>query len=366
VLPRGAKLVQADLARTLDEIARKGVKGFYEGPVAEQIVASVNGAGGRMNLADLASYKAVERKAVRGTYRGFEVVSMPPPSSGGVHVIQLLNLLGGYDLAATGAGSADTLHLMAEAMKLAYADRSEYLGDPDFVKVPVGALTSKAYAGAQRGQITRERARPASEIRPGVLTPYESDQTTHFSIMDRFGNAVSNTYTLNFSYGVGMVAAGTGVLLNNELDDFAAKPGVPNAFGLIGGDANAPGPMKRPLSSMSPTIMLKDGKVMLVTGSPGGSRIISTVLQQIVGVVDHGLDIGEAGTAPRMHHQWAPDELVVERGLSPDTLRLLRERGHRIVERPTSGSIQTIQATKQGLLGFSDLRQRGTLAAGHD
>lgn len=366
VLPRGARLVQADLAATLDTIARKGVRGFYEGPVGEKIVASVTAAGGRMSLEDLAAYRIVERKAVRGRYRGFDVVSMPPPSSGGVHIIQLLNILEGYDLAAMGAGSADALHVMAEAMKLAYADRSLYLGDPDFVTVPVTGLTAKGYAAKLREVIDMTRAKPAAEIRPGAPQPFESDQTTHFSVVDRFGNAVSNTYTLNFSYGVGLVAAGTGVLLNNEMDDFAAKAGVPNAFGLIGGDANAPQAGKRPLSSMSPTLVLKDGQVVLVTGSPGGSRIISTVLQQITGIIDHRQELGDAVTAPRMHHQWSPDELVVERGLSPDTLHLLRGRGHKIVERATSGSVQTIQRVPEGWLGFADQRQRGTLAAGHD
>jgi gamma-glutamyltranspeptidase/glutathione hydrolase len=251
-------------------------------------------------------------------------------------------------------------------MKPAYADRSEYLGDPGFVQVPVKQLVSKKYAEARRAEITMDKARPAREIKPGNLAPYESDQTTHYSIIDSEGNAVANTYTLNFSYGVGMVAEGTGILLNNELDDFAAKAGVPNGYGLIGGDANAPAPGKRPLSSMSPTLVLKGGKVYLVTGSPGGSRIITTVLQVISNVIDHGMNVQEAVSAPRIHHQWLPDELRVERGLSIDTVRILESRGHKVVVTPTSGSAQTIMVTPQGsLAGAADTRQRGTLASGY-
>ena len=365
-LMRGDRLLQTDLAQTLSTIAAKGTKGFYEGPVAEKIVAAVNSAGGAMTVADLASYKVYEREPVRGTYRGFEIVSMPPPSSGGTHIIQILNMLEGYRLNEMGAHSADTLHVMTEAMKPAYADRSEYLGDPGFVQVPVKQLLSKKYAEARRAEITMDKARPAREIKPGNLAPYESDQTTHYSIIDSEGNAVANTYTLNFSYGVGMVAEGTGILLNNELDDFAAKAGVPNGYGLVGGDANAPAPGKRPLSSMSPTLVLKDGKVYLVTGSPGGSRIITTVLQVISNVIDHGMNVQEAVSAPRIHHQWLPDELRVERGLSIDTVRILESRGHKVVVTPTSGSAQTIMVTPQGsLAGAADTRQRGTLASGY-
>lgn len=364
-LVRGDRLVQADLARTLSTIAAKGVKGFYEGPVAEKIVAAVNGAGGNMSLADLATYKVFEREPVRGTYRGFEIISMPPPSSGGIHIIQILNMLEGYKLSEMGAQSADTLHVMTEAMKPAYADRSEYLGDPGFVQVPVKQLLSKKYAEARSAEISMEKARPARDIKPGNLAPYESDQTTHYSIIDADGNAVANTYTLNFSYGLGLVAEGTGVLLNNELDDFAAKAGVPNGFGLIGGDANAPGPGKRPLSSMSPTIVMKDGQVYLVTGSPGGSRIITTVLQVISNIIDHGMNVQEAVSAPRIHHQWLPDELRTERGFSIDTIRILESRGHKVVIAPVSGSAQTIMMTPRGPAGAADTRQRGTLASGY-
>ena len=273
---------------------------------------------------------------MRGTYRGYDIASMPPPSSGGVHLMQILNILEGFPLRESGAGSAATYHLMIEAMKPAYADRAEFLGDPAFVKVPVAGLTSKRYAAEQRKAIDPERARPAQSIRAGNPAAHEGDNTTHYSVVDAQGNAVANTYTLNFSYGLGLVADGTGILLNNELDDFAAKPGAPNAYGLVGGDANAPGPGKRPLSSMSPTIVFRDGRVMLVTGTPGGSRIITMVVQVILNVIDHQMNIAEAVAAPRIHHQWLPDQVFAERGLSPDTIRLLEARGHKVLRRRPS------------------------------
>ena len=365
VLQPGQSLVQADLAGVLDAIARDGPSAFYQGSIAEKIVASVREAGGRMTAADLANYRAIERPVVRGSYRGYAVLSMPPPSSGGVHLIQILNILEGFPLRETGAESAATLHLMIEAMKLAYADRAEFLGDPDFVKVPVAGLTSKRYAAALREKIDLERARPANSIRAGNPAAHEGDNTTHYSVVDSAGNAVANTYTLNFSYGLGLVAEGTGIILNNELDDFAAKPGVPNAYGLVGGDANAPGPNKRPLSSMSPTIVLKDGKPFLVTGSPGGSRIITTVLQVALNVIDHRMNIAEAVTAPRIHHQWLPEEVAAERGFSSDTLRLLESRGHTVKVGNTSGSAHSIMAMPEGLAGAADTRQRGTKAEGY-
>jgi gamma-glutamyltranspeptidase / glutathione hydrolase len=329
-------------------------------------VSAVQAAGGRMTMEDLASYRAVEREPVSGTYRGYTIVSMPPPSSGGAHIVEILNILEGYPLREQGLNSAASLHEMAEAEKLAYADRAAWLGDPDFVKIPLAGLLSKPYAEHLRSLISPDRARPAADIRPGEPQRYESDQTTHFSIVDGDGDAVANTYTLNLPYGCGLVADGTGILLNNELDDFAAKPGAANAFGLMGGDANAPGSQKRPLSSMSPTLVFKDGKLLMATGSPGGSHIITTVLQIIVNVIDHGLNVAEAENAPRAHDQLFPDELRIERGMSPDTIRLLEAMGHKVVVREAMGSANTIVRLPDGeLAGASDLRQRGTLAVGY-
>jgi gamma-glutamyltranspeptidase / glutathione hydrolase len=302
---------------------------------------------------------------VRGTYRGFEIVSMPPPSSGGVHIVQILNTLEDVPISEFGPNSASTIHHMAEAMKYAYADRSEYLGDPDFVDVPIDALTSKDYAKAIRAKIDPDRAAAAADIKPGDLAPYESPNTTHFSVVDKDGNAVANTYTINFSYGTGLVADGTGILLNNELDDFSAKPGTPNAYGLIGGDANAVEPRKRPLSSMSPTLVLEDGRPFLVTGSPGGSRIITTTLQVIMNVIDHDMNVAEATLAPRIHHQWLPDELRIEEGISPDTIRLLEQKGHVVSVQDAMGSTQSIMVTDDGLFGSSDPRRAGSLTLGY-
>jgi gamma-glutamyltranspeptidase / glutathione hydrolase len=362
----GDHIALDDLAGTLEMIANQGSAGFYSGPVAQKIVNAVQAAGGRMTMEDLASYRAVEREPVSGTYRGYTIVSMPPPSSGGAHIIEILNILEGYPLGEQGLNSAASLHEMAEAEKLAYADRAAYLGDPDFVKIPLAGLLSKAYAEHLRSLISPDHARPAADIRPGEPQRYESDQTTHFSIVDSDGDAVANTYTLNLPYGCGLVADGTGVLLNNELDDFAAKPGAANYFGLMGGDANAPAPTKRPLSSMSPTLVFKDGKLLMATGSPGGSRIITTVLQIIVNVIDHGLNVAEAENAPRAHDQLFPDELRIERGMSPDTIRLLEAMGHKVVLGEAMGSANTIVRAPDGeLTGASDLRQRGTLAVGY-
>jgi gamma-glutamyltranspeptidase / glutathione hydrolase len=364
-LTHGERLVQDDLAASLQAIADGGPRAFYQGPLAGKMIAALKASGGIMTLDDLKNYQAIERPAVRGSYRGYQVASMPPPSSGGVHLLQILNILEGFPLRESGSGAAATLHLMIEAMKPAYADRAEFLGDPAFVKVPVTGLTSKRYAEGQRAAIDPERARPAQAIRAGNPAAHEGDNTTHYSVVDAQGNAVANTYTLNFSYGLGLVAEGTGILLNNELDDFAAKAGVPNAYGLVGGDANAPGPGKRPLSSMSPTIVLRDGRVFLVTGTPGGSRIITMVLQVILNVIDHQMNVAEAIAAPRIHHQWLPDQAVAERGFSPDTLRLLAQKGHKVVTGATFGSANSILVTPEGLTGAADPRQRGTLAEGY-
>ena len=365
ILARGDRLVQTELADTLALIAKDGPRAFYEGPLAEKTVAAIRTAGGVMTLDDLRYYRPVVRAPVRGNYRGFEIASMSPPSSGGVHIIQMLNLLEAYPLGALKAGSAETQHLMIEAMKLAYADRATFLGDPDFVHVPVEQLISKTYAEQRRAGIDPLRARPAAEIRAGNPAPVEGKHTGHFSIVDQFGNAVANTYTLNFNYGLGLIVDGAGFLLNNELDDFAAKPGAPNAFGLLGGDANAPGPGKRPLSSMSPTIVFKDGKPFLVTGSPGGSRIITVVLQVILNAIDHQMPIAEAVAMPRIHHQWLPDEVSIERGLPPEAIEALVARGHKIRLREPAGAAHSIQVTPEGLFGGPDERRAGATAAGH-
>jgi gamma-glutamyltranspeptidase/glutathione hydrolase len=361
---RGTKLVQDDLAGVLERIGEAGARGFYEGPVAERIVAAVNAAGGRMTLDDMRSYAAVERAPVHGTYRGYEILSMPPPSSGGVLVVELLNILEGFGLGKASSYAAADLHLMAEAMKLVYADRAEYLGDPDHVPVPLRGLTSKSYAAKLRERISPTSAMPAG-IRPLDPTAHESAETTHFSIVDAAGNAVATTTTLNFSYGLGLVADGTGILLNNELDDFAAAPGVPNAYGLTGNAANAPGPRRRPLSSMAPTMVFRDGALVLVTGSPGGSRIVTIVTELVLDVLDRGMNIAEATEAPRIHHQGRPDVLEVERGLSSDTIRLLEGLGHQVRVRDAWGSAQSIHRMPGLLLGAADTRQRGTLAAGY-
>jgi gamma-glutamyltranspeptidase/glutathione hydrolase len=361
----GERLVQKDLARSLRQIAERGAGAFYQGAIADQIVADMQQHGGLITREDLAGYRALLREPTRGTYRGYQIASMPPPSSGGVLLVEMLNVLEGYPIAFLGHNSAATIHLMTETMKLAYADRSKYLGDPDYFDVPAAALTSKAYARAQRARIDPYRARPSTQISPGAPTKYESPDTTHFSVMDRAGNVVSNTYTLNFWFGTGIVADGTGILLNNEMDDFSAKPGVPNAYGLIGGEANAIEPGKRPLSSMTPTIVFKDGKPYLATGTPGGSHIITTVLQIIMNVIDHHMNIAAATAAPRFHHQWLPDVLRMETGFSPDTVAILRARGHDVEVKDAMGSAESVMRTQEGFFGAADPRTPSAQAVGY-
>jgi gamma-glutamyltranspeptidase/glutathione hydrolase len=360
----GELFIQRDLAATLQRISDFGYREFYQGETAALIVDEMKRHGGLITLEDLAQYSPAIRKPVMGTYRGYDVFSMPPPSSGGVHVLQILNILEGFPVSQLGHNSAATVHLMAEAMKLAYADRSRYLGDEDFVDVPQQGLVSKEYAAMLRQNISKATATPSATILPGDPLPYESDETTHFSIVDQYGNAVSNTYTINFSYGSGIVVDGAGFLLNNEMDDFSAKPGEPNAYGLIGGEANKIEPGKRMLSSMSPTIVKKDGKVFLVTGSPGGSRIITTTVQVIMNVIDHGLNILSAVSAPRIHHQWLPDELRIEEGVSPDTVSLLEKIGHTVVQKSAMGATQSILVKDGTLYGGADPRRSTSLAAG--
>ncbi len=361
----GERLVQADLAKSLHQIAEKGPAAFYRGKIAKRIVDSVKAHGGVMTLGDLSAYRPALRQPLTGTYRDHTIVTMPPPSSG-CHVIQILNILEHFPLRHLGHNSAETIHLLAEAMKLAYADRSRYLGDPDAVEIPIERLLSKDYAAKLRSKISRGWAVPADQVMPAYTLPHESPETTHFSIVDRFGNVVANTYTINFSYGSGLVAEGTGILLNNEMDDFSAAPGQPNAFGFIGAEANAIAPGKRPLSSMSPTMVFRGSSPFLVTGSPGGSRIITATLQVITNVIDHGMNVAAASHAIRVHHQGFPDELRVEQGLSSDTIRLLESKGHDIVIKGAMGSTQSILVTEQGfLLGSSDPRRAGALAIGY-
>ena len=354
----GERFIQADLADTLEAIAEQGPDVFYKGAIAKKIVAEMERGGGLVDAESLAAYEPVIREPARGTYRGYEILTMPPPSSGGIHIVQMLNVLENFPVAEFGSGSADAIHVLTEAARLAYADRSKHLGDPDYYDVPAEWLMSKSYAKQLAATIDMRRARPSSEVAPGVPPAHESPDTTHFSVIDRDGNVVSNTTTLNFSFGSGIAVTGAGFLLNNEMDDFSAKAGVPNAFGLIGGEANQIERGKRPLSSMTPTIVLDNGRAWFATGSPGGSRIITTVLQMLVNVIDHGMNIAEAEAAPRMHHQWLPDVLQLESGFSPDTIRILEARGHEIAATQWSmGSLQTV-AWKDGVFrGSSDPRR---------
>lgn len=355
-LQAGERLVQKDLAQSMRLISQQGAKAFYQGAIAQKIAAEMAPHTHAITLQDLHDYKVVEREPVRGSYRGYQIVTMPPPSSGGAHLLQILNMMERWPMKQWGANSAQSVHYMTEAMKLAYADRSEHLGDPDFVTVPLKGLISKRYADEMAATIKPQQVRASRDIKPGKPQAYESDQTTHYSVVDRAGNAVAVTYTLNTNFGSGIVAKGTGILLNNEMDDFSVKPGVANAYGLVGGDANAVQASKRPLSSMTPTLVLKDGKPVLVTGSPGGARIITTVLQQIVNYIDFGMNPAESAATPRFHHQWSPDELRVEKGFSADTLNLLAQWGHKLTLKPAMGRTQTIEIKDGRFFGASDPR----------
>lgn len=363
-LAQGELLVQPDLAATLERFAEHGPAGFYGGRTAELIVATMERDGGFVTARDLAAYAAVPRDVLRGSYRGHEILSMPPPSSGGVAVLQMLNLLEPYDLASMGFGGSRSIHLLTEVMRRAYADRSRWLGDPDHHAVPVAGLVSKEYAERLRQGLRTDRV---SEVAPGVPPGAdESQDTTHFSVVDAVGNAVACTTTINSTFGCGLVVAGAGFLLNNEMDDFSAKPGVPNQFGLVGAKANAIAPGKRMLSSMTPTIVRKDGAVRLVLGSPGGGRIINTVLQVMVNVLDHGMGIEQAVRAPRVHHQWQPDHLSYEElALSPDVAAALRQIGHRLAPRSMAiGRCQSIQVLADGeRVAVCDHRSGGAAAA---
>ena len=354
---KGDLFIQPDLANTLKAIKENGRDGFYKGVVADLIVEEMKRTGGLITLEDLDNFVVVEREPVVGAYRGHKVVSMPPTSSGGIHIIQMLNILENFDMKAMGQGSAASIHILTEAMKLAYADRSEHLGDPDHWDVPRKWLTSKTYARELASQISMEQARPSTDIKPGQPPIYESPDTTHYSVADNQGNVVVNTYTLNFSYGSGITVAGAGFLLNNEMDDFSAKAGTPNGYGLLGGEANSIQPLKRPLSSMTPTFVFKNGKPLLLTGSPGGSRIISTVLQVVVNVLDYNFNVAEAVSRPRIHHQWMPDTLSVEPGFSVDTINILKAKGQNIGRSRIMGSANSIMLSGNIFLGGADPRR---------
>ena len=362
----GELLIQKDLAKSLRLIAKQGKTAFYQGEIANKIVAEMEANQGLITKEDLAKYQPVIRQPIQGSYRGYQIYSMPPSSSGGVHLVQMLNILEKFPMQSLGHNTARSIHLMTETMKLAYSDRFKYMGDTDFVQVPINRLISKSYADELRKKIDAKRATPSQEILPRISEQrQEGTETTHYSIIDKYGNAVSNTYTLNFSYGTGITAAGTGILLNNQMDDFTAKPGVQNAFRLVGGEANTIEPEKRMLSSMTPTIVMKDGKPFLVTGSPGGSRIITMVLQIIMNVIDYRMNIAEATNAIRVHHQWIPDELQVENDLNEDTIQLLKEKGHNVILGRAAGSTQSIMSVDGMLYGASDPRKSGALTLGY-
>jgi len=368
----GNRFIQSDLAQTLRRILKSGAKGFYEGKTADLIVAEMQEGRGVITLEDLESYETVTRKPVTGNYKGYELYAMSPPSSGGVHIVQMLNILSGYDLQADGHNSAAYLHKLIEVMRRAYADRSKYLGDPDFVDVPVAELTAQNYADDLRASISPNVAAKSSDISPGAKLLYESVNTTHYSVIDKDGNAVAVTYTLNFSYGSGYSVDGAGFLLNNEMDDFSAKPGSPNGYGLIGGDANKIEPRKRPLSSMTPLIVKKDGQIVLTTGSPGGSTIITSVLQMVLNVIEWDMNLAEAVHKPRIHHQWLPDIVSTEPGISRDTLNRLSAMGHNLPKDDNGDYVHTVLGRvnsvgqRQGVtLGSADPRGPKSAAVGY-
>jgi gamma-glutamyltranspeptidase/glutathione hydrolase len=373
----GDILKQPELAHTLERIA-KNPDEFYHGAMARELAAAVHKGGGLITAADLAAYEVKEREPIRGSYRGYDIISAPPPSSGGVALVEILNILEGFDLAKFGNRSADAIHIEAEAFRRAFYDRADFMGDPDFSKVPVAQLIDKKYAAAWRDSIDLNHASVSKDLkRPSIFNELERvaqsrttairepENTTHYSVVDAEGNAVAVTTTLNDSFGSRVTAEGLGFLLNDEMDDFAAKQGVPNIYGLIQGPANAIAPGKRPLSAMTPTIVLKDGKPFLVLGSPGGPRIITIVANILIGVVDFSLDIQEAVNAPRFHHQWLPDEILVEDRLSPDTMNALRSKGHKLDVKHFWGDGECIMVDpKTGeRLGASDGRNNGKVVA---
>ncbi|HSQ23238.1 MAG TPA: gamma-glutamyltransferase [Pyrinomonadaceae bacterium] len=366
----GDLFVQPELAATFARLQQRGPNEFYTGQTAQLIAADMKRHNGLLTLDDLRGYVAKEREPLRGNYRGYEIISMPPPSSGGAVLLEMLNILEGYDLKKMDWASSERYHLTTEAMRRAFADRAEYMGDTDFVKVPIAGLIDKKYAAQLRSTISTERASSSEQVKAGKPAGYESEETTHFTVVDMDGNAVANTYTLNNSYGSAVVAKGTGIIMNDEMDDFAAKPGTPNLYGLIQGERNAVAPRKRPLSAMTPTFVLrKDGSLWFTVGSPGGPTIINTVLDVITNVIDYNMNIQQAIDAPRIHHQWLPDELVYEPyGLSGDTQRALASRGHKLVDKPRYlGDCEGIMIEeKTGMrLGATDPRRSDGLAVGY-
>lgn len=358
----GYRLRLPELARTLDRIAKRGPNEFYEGATARMLAAEMAKNGGLVSLEDLKAYTAVERKPLLGKYHGHDIIAAPPPSSGGIGMLQMMGMLERQDYLKAGMGSAQLAHSLAETMRRFYADRSQFLGDPDFVKVPVAGLLAPSYI-AQRAATITDRATPSDSLKHGNVPAEESLETTHISIVDKDGNALSLTYTLNGGYGSGVTAPGLGFLLNNEMDDFSAKPGAANMFGAVGGEANAIAPGKRMLSSMTPTIVTKDGKLLLVIGAPGGTRIITGVMQAILNVIDFKLNIQDAIDAPRLHHQWLPDRLYLERGWSPDTADLLRKMGHTVeTGAPGVSNVHAILVEAGWLQGAPDGRSNGKAA----
>jgi len=362
----GERFRRRDLAKVLKTIAREGRDGFYKGWVADAIADDMAAHGGLITREDLAGYAVVEREAVRGTYRGYDIVAMPPPSSGGVHLIEMLNMLERKPPHASEGDSADSLHFLVETMRRAYADRAALLGDPDFVDVPTAELISKTYAARRAADIDPNRATPSSSVRAGDPGREESPDTTHISVIDRDGNMVSNTFTLNLSYGSGIVVPGTGLLLNNEMDDFAAAPGQPNYYGLVGEEKNAIAAGKRPLSSMTPAFVFKDGKPFMAVGAPGGARIITSVLQVILNVIDRGMNIGDAVDNPRVHHQWLPDRILYEPGLSDDTKARLEAMGHSLAPIDWHARPQVVLAEDGWFYGYTDERTPGGGACSPD
>ena len=363
----GETLTQPELGRTLQRIATSGPNEFYTGDTARRFADEMSKHGGIISAADLANYKAIARTPLQGTYKGYTVLTAPPSSSGGIALLEMLGILEGTGYEKAGAGSASAIHWEAEAMRRAYADRNEYIGDPDFIKNPIDGLLDKAYLSKLRATIDPVKATPSAQVKPGQPAGSEKMETTHYSVVDGQGNAVAVTYTLNGGYGNGITVPGLGFLLNNEMDDFTSKPGTPNMFGLVQGERNAIAPGKRPLSSMTPTILLKDGKLFMTVGAPGGSRISTAVLQVILNVVDFGMNVQDAIDAPRVHHQWMPDRLSLERAISPDTVDLLKSRGYDVDYNAGVVLAQTAAIVSDGgwLQGGSDGRSAAGKAAGY-